>query len=74
MPVSNEGEEDRIHLVIDGVRNEWSDKLFFSLAEKSGFFPVNEPQYSTEEKARIIEELERMGTVEAKALIEKLNN
>ena len=30
--VANKGKEDRIHLVIDGIRNEWTDALFFKVA------------------------------------------
>lgn len=35
--VSNLGNEDRIHLVIDLQRNDWTDDLFFSLAPKESF-------------------------------------
>lgn len=35
--VSNKGETDRFHLVIDGKRNLWSDELFFSLAPEESF-------------------------------------
>lgn len=39
--VVNRSQEDRIHLVIDGQRNAWSDALFFSLASKESF--INNP-------------------------------
>lgn len=35
--VTNKGSEDRIHLVIDGVRNAWTDELFFAHAEDDCF-------------------------------------
>lgn len=35
--VANLGNEDRIHLVIDLERNDWTDELFFSLASKESF-------------------------------------
>ena len=34
--VSNEGKNDRIHLVIDCLRNDWSDKLFDMIGYKPG--------------------------------------
>ena len=35
--VSNMGKTDRVHLVIDGIRNEWSDKMFFEMAPVESF-------------------------------------
>lgn len=69
--VANNGTEDRIHLVIDGKRNAWTDELFFSLAPEKEFeaapIPVKES-----EKAMVIAELRKHGTPGAEALIRKL--
>jgi len=67
--VSNLGEEDRIHLVIDGERNVWSDKLFFSLAPEESFVAEPKPKASNEEILRTIEELERINTPASQQLI-----
>ena len=67
--VANKGTEDRIHLVIDGTRNEWTDDLFFKQASESQFIkPKNE--ISDEQKKQIIEELKRMNTDVSKKIIE----
>lgn len=69
--IKNEGKEVRIHLVIDGLRNKWTDKIFSAhgydlKAEKL------ENQYDTATNAQIIAELERMNTATARELMEKL--
>lgn len=57
--VANRGTEDRIHLVIDGLRNEWTDNLFFKHASQNEF--IRPPaQTSEKEKQLIIAELRRM--------------
>lgn len=67
--VKNRSTEARVHLVIDCIRNEWSDELFraagydFS-AEKKG------PDQST--ILRMIEELERMNNPASGKLIAEL--
>jgi len=69
--VSNNGEVNRIHLVIDGKRNDWSDQLFFSLATKESFSnPKN--AYSPETLKRIIEELKLNDSPCSKGLINEL--
>lgn len=70
--VANRGTTDRIHLVIDGERNDWSDELFFSLAPKEHFFPKEGNNYSLAIKKRIIEELERINTEGAEQVIQDL--
>ncbi|WP_341905561.1 aspartyl/asparaginyl beta-hydroxylase domain-containing protein [Fluviicola taffensis] len=55
--VANRGTEDRVHLVIDGVRNEWTDELFFALAPESSFQSVREENLSRETIVRVLEEL-----------------
>jgi hypothetical protein len=71
--VSNNGEVDRIHLVIDGKRNDWSDELFFSLAPKESFSKP-ENSYSLETLKRIIEELKRNNLPYSKGLINELKD
>ena len=55
--VANRGTIDRVHLVIDGIRNDWTDALFFSLAPESSFESVREEKLSPETIQRMLEEL-----------------
>ncbi|GAA4757458.1 MULTISPECIES: aspartyl/asparaginyl beta-hydroxylase domain-containing protein [Flavobacterium] len=71
--VANRGKEDRIHLVIDGIRNEWTDNLFFKNARKDGF-EKKIVQNTKEEKEKIIQELRKMNTPVADKLISDLLN
>ncbi|MCL9805258.1 aspartyl/asparaginyl beta-hydroxylase domain-containing protein [Flavobacterium amniphilum] len=69
--VANRGTEDRIHLVIDGVRNDWTDDLFFQQADATHFIkPVID--FSDEQKDLIIEELKRMNLPVSQELIANL--
>jgi len=70
--VLNHGKSDRVHLVIDGERNAWSDKLFFSLAAKESFFPPKEEVYSAVTIKQIINELKHSNQPAANQLIVKL--
>lgn len=69
--VTNNSPRDRVHLVIDCRRNEWSDQLFqragYDFAEEKR---RNEPDAQT--TMRMIEELERMNTEAARQLIRTL--
>ncbi|MHA3787946.1 aspartyl/asparaginyl beta-hydroxylase domain-containing protein [Flavobacterium hauense] len=69
--VANKGSEDRIHLVIDGLRNEWSDEMFYKEALPEQFLKP-EPVVSEEQKKLMIAELARMGSPAAEALINSL--
>lgn len=69
--VANRGTEDRIHLVIDGVRNEWTDDLFFKEAGQEQFIKP-EPILSDEQKQLMIAELQRMNTPLANELLKNL--
>jgi len=69
--VSNKGATDRVHLVIDGERNAWSDELFFSLAPKESF-NLKDVLDSAETIRRMIEELEHLEESASKPLIEEL--
>lgn len=68
--VANKGTTDRIHIVIDGQRNAWSDELFFSLASRESLLTKEEKQEDDHYIARTIEELERMKVPGYKELIE----
>lgn len=68
--VSNEGKTDRIHLVIDCKRNDWSDKLFKSIGYD--FESENKPNYDNETKLKMIEQLSFMKTEAAENLILQL--
>ena len=68
--VSNEGATDRIHLVIDCLRNEWSDKLFATLGYD--FEEEIKSKYGKNTKLMMIEQLSLMKTETADNLIKKL--
>jgi quercetin dioxygenase-like cupin family protein len=73
--VKNRGKTSRIHLVIDGVRNEFTDALF----AKAGYDFEEEKRaakevYDESTKQRIVEELRRSGNPAAEDLIRQLNN
>ena len=67
--VSNEGDTDRVHLVIDGQRNAWSDELFFALASEDDFFPEQESMYTAAQLTRMIAELQQQDSPAAASLI-----
>jgi hypothetical protein len=68
--VSNEGENDRIHLVIDCLRNEWSDDLFLKLGYD--FENENTKKYDRETKLLMIEQLSLLDSEAATNLIAQL--
>lgn len=70
--VTNKGNEDRIHLVIDAERNEWSDALFFSLAPKESFQPIQKEIDSPETIRLILNELKHHNEPASKQLIHKM--
>lgn len=67
--VSNHGNTNRVHLVIDGKRNSWSDDLFFSLAPEESFVPVPQAEFSPETMRRMIQELQLNNQPATKQLI-----
>lgn len=71
--VKNSGEADRVHLVIDGQRNDWSDQLFFSLAPEESFQPIPRENDSPETMKRMIDELKHSNEPIAKQLIQELS-
>lgn len=69
--IINAGENVRVHLVIDALRNEWTDRLF----EAYGYKLEAENQIQSFDQVttlRMIEELERMGTDAARVLVTQL--
>ncbi len=67
--VANRGTQDRVHLVIDGIRNEWSDKLFFAEAPEAHFEKNQKETRSAETILRTIEELKSNQDTAAHPLI-----
>ncbi|MCW3070466.1 MAG: hypothetical protein JWO44_356 [Bacteroidetes bacterium] len=71
--VKNDSERERVHLVIDGKRNEWTDELF----RKAGYDFEEEkeqlkPQYSEETINNMIEGLEKINTETSRNMIADL--
>lgn len=69
--VRNDGDTGRIHLIIDGVRNDWTDQLF---AEAGYDFEAEKRarQRPAAERMQVIEELKRQGTPTALQLAETM--
>ena len=69
--IINAGNTPRVHLIIDGIRNDWTDRLFeangYDLSRKS-----TSNSYDAETKAKIIEHLELMNTDTARNIIATL--
>ncbi|WP_316828951.1 aspartyl/asparaginyl beta-hydroxylase domain-containing protein [Pedobacter miscanthi] len=69
--ITNTGQSVRVHLVIDGLRNSWTDELFsangYDMAVEQ-----QEQQMDRESTLRVIEELERLNTPVSEQLIEEL--
>jgi len=69
--IVNQGPAARIHLVMDGIRNSWTDQLFaahgYDLAAESA-----SGQYDATTRSAMIAELERMNTAAARELIASL--
>jgi hypothetical protein len=69
--VANRGTQDRIHLVIDGVRNEWTDAMFYKEASEDQFVKPA-PVMSEDQKKLMIAELRLMNTPMANEMIKNL--
>lgn len=69
--VENRGTTNRVHLVIDCVRNKWSDELFQSMGYDFDEEQELEVVYSEPDAKRIIEELELQNTPESKVFLEQ---
>ncbi len=68
--VSNNGAGDRIHLVIDCIRNSWSDALFAEAGYD--FAAENKDKYDSQTKLLMIEQLSLMKTETAANLMAQL--
>jgi hypothetical protein len=68
--VSNEGDCDRIHLVVDCVVNDWVKAMAArtDIIKKEIDFVEEEKHYSAEDKAQIIAQLKMMGTATGDAM------
>jgi quercetin dioxygenase-like cupin family protein len=69
--VANRGKQDRIHLVIDGIRNDWTDDLFYKEASENEF-QKPKTAMSEEQKLLMIAELRKMNTAAADDIIRTL--
>ncbi|MNR01210.1 hypothetical protein D3C85_1170080 [compost metagenome] len=71
--IRNEGKTTRVHLIIDALKNDWTDQLF----ETHGY-PLSEDlaprKYDEDTLAKMIAELTRMDTPAAHTLIANLRN
>ena len=72
--VSNKGNSERIHLVLDGQRNDWSDDLFFSLVPKESLITISQQNYDPATIRSMIGELENIQTPGAKQLMQELRD
>ncbi|MBR9831060.1 aspartyl/asparaginyl beta-hydroxylase domain-containing protein [bacterium] len=72
--VENNGTTDRVHLVIDCVRNEWSDQLFQSMGYDFDQEQELEIVYSKAEAMQIVEELIHQNTPYAIDLAKQLKS
>jgi Aspartyl/Asparaginyl beta-hydroxylase len=68
--VSNDGDIDRIHLVIDCLRNDWSDQLFATFGYD--FEEEKKSKYDQQTKLMMIKQLSFMKTDTAENLIKRL--
>ncbi len=70
--VANKGKTNRIHLVMDCIRNEWSDKLFESLGYAFNLEADVKEELPKSTMLLMIKELELQDTPGAKTLIGQL--
>ncbi|MFT5169308.1 MAG: hypothetical protein ACI8P3_004557 [Saprospiraceae bacterium] len=70
--VANKGQTNRVHLVIDCVRNKWSDDLFGSVGYNFEEEKEVEQKFPAAAIQLILKELENQDTCGAKKMIEKL--
>ncbi len=70
--VTNKGETNRIHLVLDCIRNDWSDALFQSVGYDFAQERNVKEELPMSTVLRMIEEFEIRGTKEDKIFLERL--
>ena len=67
--IINQGDTPRVHLIMDGIRSEWTDQLFTA----HGYdLTATQKIYDPATKLQMIAELEKMDTPAARQLIEEL--
>lgn len=68
--IKNEGNAVRVHLIVDCIRNEWTDKLFSA----NGYNLDEEKKEILDEQTKllVIQELEKMDTEVARKLISEI--
>lgn len=71
--IENRGETNRVHLIMDCIRNEWTDALFRENAYNFEATPLEKEQEKVT-RALMIAELEKMSTDAARALIAKMKS
>lgn len=69
--VVNRGTVNRVHLVIDGLQNDWTDEMFYNEVPKENF-DKPKPVISDEQKQLMIAELKRMNSPVAEQLLKEL--
>lgn len=70
--VNNFGSEDRIHLVVDCMVNDWMKETFAGNVYKKK--EIAKQQYSAGERVKIIEALRRMNTVTSIKMADEMEN
>ena len=71
--VKNNGQTDRVHLVLDCIRNDWSDELFASVGyDFEAEAQLKEPVYSRETLIGMIENLSMHNNETSSTLIDDL--
>jgi hypothetical protein len=69
--VANKGSQDRIHLVIDGIKNDWTDNMFYKEAAPHQFIKPARIM-SGEQKKLMIAELKKMNTPAANEILKNM--
>ena len=71
--IENNGDCNRVHLIMDCLRNEWTDDFFGQNGYQFEADPIEKAQAEVTQKL-VIEELERMDNDVARALIAKMKS
>jgi len=72
--VANRGSEKRVHLVLDCIRNDWSDELFKKAGLRFELEKEEEEELPEETIKMMIHELEQHGSSTAQTMIEELKS
>jgi hypothetical protein len=71
--IENRGETNRVHLIMDCIRNEWTDALFRENAYDFEVDPI-EKERAKATRLLMMAELEKMNTDVARAIIAKIKS